>query len=149
MSSQSSDTAAWFRRPKKVEGEPGPERRSDPRYELVLPVKVGVALPDSALQPPPLKGRSINFSLSGISVNVEALPRGLYRQLLSERRYVRVTFTNPRSDERVRVMGLVVAFDCQMNPAEATAPCTFRICFEEGESGDISGYGDFIRSLER
>lgn len=123
-------------------------RRSAPRFVLQLPISATILIPETSSDPVLLEGHTTVFSSSGMDIRLDDFTHAHYLQLLTEQRFIQITFMSFLDDKEVHVTGKVLGIDYHKHKASGeTGPCDLRIYFEDAKSIELSRYLSFVNSL--
>jgi hypothetical protein len=84
------------------------ERRRWPRVKVELPCEVQLLMPEDTFQPHHAHGTILDLSIRGVKLRIAGLPTEIFRRLLHPNRYVKLTFSSPESEEKVKAIGKIV-----------------------------------------
>jgi len=87
------------------------ERRKWPRVNVELPCEVQLLMPDETFQPRRAHGCIINLSMRGARVRISSLLKDVFQKLLRPNRYVKLIFSTPESERKLKVIGKIVSME--------------------------------------
>lgn len=127
----------------------GEHKRASSRFEIEIPIDVGILIPEETFQPHALTGGTSDVSATGMKIQLDSLEAELYRKLMARSRMVRLTFAPPGLAEPIKVTGKIAWMDYRKTDSGAkTAPCHLGIFFSKDEGVDLTQYLDFIEKIE-
>lgn len=128
----------------------GKFNRAHDRYALEIPITVEILIPEDTFRPHGLAGHTLDVSLHGMQLVLEALRVDLYSRLLARPRHVRVTFRSPVDGEQIKLTGRIAWIDYRKPRAsDAAGQCNLGVIFSEKDDGvDLTQYGRFIDGIK-
>ena len=87
------------------------ERRKWPRVNVELPCEVQLLMPDETFQPRRAHGCIMNLSMRGARVRISSLLKDVFQKLLRPNRYVKLIFSTPESERKLKVIGKIVSME--------------------------------------
>jgi len=107
------------------------ERRKWPRVNVELPCEVQLLMPDETFQPRSSHGCIMDLSMRGARVRISSLLKDVFQKLLRPNRYVKLIFSTPESERKLRVIGKIVSMEFK----EKEQLLDLRAYFENVEPG--------------
>lgn len=122
--------------------------RAHDRFELRMPVRIQILIPEETFRPHEMEGLSLDISATGIKVRVTDFPARLYSKLLARTRHIRVLFDRPDGEGEVRLTGKVAWIDYSKSlESREVGQCDLGVFFSEGEGVDMRPYLNFIEAI--
>lgn len=129
---------------------PGRFKRAHDRYEIDLSVTVEILIPEDTFRPHGLSGHTVDVSLHGMQIVLDALRVDLYSRLLARPRHVRISFRSPVNGETIKLTGRIAWIDYRKPKAsDASGPCNLGVTFSEKEDGvNLTQYSQFLKGVQ-
>jgi hypothetical protein len=126
------------------------ELRSQPRYEMELSVALQILIPEETFTPKIQPGRAVNLSVRGMKVCLDGISHDFCFKLLQEKRFVRVSLTNPFNGLLIKLMGRIIWVDYHNAARPKFKSESYHsymgILFEDDKS---EGYVNFTRMIRK
>lgn len=124
-------------------------QRAFERYQIEVPVKAQILIPEETFQPREYGGNTVDVSKAGMRIRLGDVELAFYTKLLVRPRYIRVRLDNPVGDFEIKVTGQVVSIDYhKKNATDKTGDCFFGIFFDKGEGADLTNFVRLIDEIE-
>ncbi len=125
--------------------QPFSERRRHERIPVETPVTLRVVFPEETFTPYRMTGMTVEFSQTGMRMVTRDTPEAVYRRIIRQMRYAKVSFTTPDTDEYVTLHGSInwVQFDNKEEPPV----CTYGIAFLENDEEVLDTLRRFLERV--